>query len=109
MSDVTPCVYLLHFYERYPLGKRPQHYLGAAVDLERRLREHRSGSSKSRVTRAFHAKGIGFWVVRVWARLTNAEAFELEKTLKRRRDPRFYCPICDMEDRYGADRSVDQA
>jgi predicted GIY-YIG superfamily endonuclease len=70
-------VYLLHFDERYPAGRRPGHYLGVAKDLERRLREHRAGNpgKGGSLTRAIKAKGIGFLVA--WSReyATADEAF----------------------------------
>lgn len=53
-------VYLLHFARRYPRGRQPQHYIGVAADLDRRMGEHRAGSAKSRLTRAFPFRGYPF-------------------------------------------------
>lgn len=90
LETYVPTVYLLHFDEPYPRGHRPQHYLGIAKDLDTRLAEHRSGSSKSRLTRALKALGIGFVVARTWE-----GGFKLEKELKRRHRPASLCPICN--------------
>lgn len=85
-------VYLLHFDEPYPFGKRPQHYLGHATDgrLGHRLDEHAKGSSKARLTQVMRAAGIGFSIVRVWS-----GDYELEKALKRRHSPKSLCPVCN--------------
>lgn len=90
-----PTVYLLHFNEPYPNGHRPQHYLGVAANLDERVAEHRSGSSKGRLTKALHEKGIGFIVARTWERKSSFGAFDLERRLKRSRRHRKLCPECN--------------
>lgn len=89
-----PVVYLLHFDEPYPNGRRPQHYIGVAQDFDARIHEHRSGSSKGRLTRALFALKIGFQVARTWEYKTSHGAFEKERSLKRRRRHKDHCPLC---------------
>src|SRR5438034_5963845 len=71
-------VYLLHFSERYPYGRRPGHYLGSTCDLEQRLTTHRSGSG-ARLLEVITQSGITFEVCRLWRVDTCEEARALEK------------------------------
>lgn len=89
-------LYLLHFNERYPAGKRPGHYMGVAADFQRRLREHMAGNpgKGGSLTRALKAKGIGFRVAMTWEFKTPAEAFSEERRLKRGRHHHRHCPFC---------------
>lgn len=87
-------VYLLHFDRPYPRGKHPQHYLGVAADFDQRMREHRSGSSKGRLTRALYHAGIGFTVVRTWEFKVAYAAFNKERELKKQRNHARFCPTC---------------
>lgn len=89
-----PVVYLLHFHKPYPGGKRPQHYMGVAANLRDRIREHASGSSKGRLSRAFHEKGIGFFLDRVWRTSNPQAAFDKERALKASKNLRRYCRTC---------------
>lgn len=92
---MTAFVYLLHFERPYPNGRHPQHYLGVAADLDRRLAEHRAGSSKSRLTRACHLLGISVQLVRSWKLPYPKAAFDKERSIKRRkRNYRHLCPEC---------------
>lgn len=96
-------VYLLHFSERYPNGKRPQHYLGVARDLDQRLREHQTGSSKSRLTRACVQRGITVHMVRHWKFRYPKAAFDHERKLKRRGGGYArICPTCRLRARFNA-------
>jgi predicted GIY-YIG superfamily endonuclease len=95
---VTIHVYLLHFHQPHPNGRHPQHYIGVAADLEQRLKEHRTGSSKGRLTRSFHQLGIGFFVAATWPYQVAAAAFRKERQLKKRRNHKVFCPNC----KYGA-------
>lgn len=94
-------VYLLHFEQAYPAGKRPQHYLGHAdADrLDTRLAEHAKGSNKARLTQVMAAAGIPFVVARTWE-----GDYELERELKRRHRPALFCPVCFRTRANGADR-----
>lgn len=89
-------VYLLHFDDRYPAGRRPQHYIGVAVDVDKRLAEHRNGNpgKGGSLTRALKAKGIGFRVAEEWHFGTADEAFEFERKLKKQRHHARHCKFC---------------
>lgn len=94
-------VYLLHFEQPYPAGKRPQHYLGHADPerFDRRLIEHANGSNKARLTQVMAEAGIKFVVARTWE-----GDFDLEKELKRRHRPAALCPVCQSRKAQEADR-----
>jgi len=77
-------VYLLHFDERY---QHAGHYTGIARDLEKRLKEHRTGRG-ARLTQVIKEAGIGFQLARTW----KGER-KKERTLKQRGAAR-HCPIC---------------
>lgn len=88
-------VYLLHFSRPYPGGRRPQHYLGVALDVAARLLEHKAGSSKSRLTQACKLKRIAVELVRQWKFDSAHEAFNFERRLKRRKKSyKTLCPYC---------------
>lgn len=92
---MTAFVYLLHFDRPYPGGRRPQHYLGVCADLEARMRDHQNGSSKSRLTRACHEKGIVVALARLWKKPYPKAAFDFERKVKaRKRSYRHLCPVC---------------
>lgn len=92
-------VYLLHFDQPYPNGRKPQHYLGVASDLETRMAEHRRGSAKSRLTRAFALAGIAFTIVRTWRFEEAKDAFDHERKLKaRKKSYACFCETCSKED-----------
>lgn len=94
---MTAFVYLLHFDRRYPGGQNPQHYLGVCRDIDHRVREHQSGSSKSRLTRACKEKGIGVKLARVWKKAYPKAAFDFERALKKRKTSyAALCPDCKM-------------
>jgi hypothetical protein len=82
-------VYLLHFDRPF---HHAQHYTGFTVDLERRLAQHRSPTNHThnRLMQAIHESGIGFKIGRVWPDGDR----ELERRLKRWRQPRRICEIC---------------
>jgi predicted GIY-YIG superfamily endonuclease len=83
--------YLLHFSVAYPNGNRPQHYLGYAKNLPKRLAQHRLGKG-ARLTEVITQAGIRFEVARVWP---NGSP-QLERELKRRHRHRDYCPLCQQ-------------
>jgi hypothetical protein len=79
-------VYLLHFAQPY---RHARHYLGYASDVEKRIRQHRCGSSVP-LMRAVHDAGIPFSVARIWEDGDK----DLERQLRdQHNNPRF-CPIC---------------
>ena len=85
-------VYLIHFDK--PLGQgrhgQAQHYIGSTINLKGRLRHHRNGSG-SRIMAAVQAAGIGWKVVRTW----ESETREAESQLKRQKNARRFCPVCN--------------
>jgi len=82
-------IYLFHFTS--PLA-HAQHYLGCTSDLVRRWQEHIAGrsASGSPLIEAVRLAGIGVRPVRVWD-----GDFDLERELKRRKNGRSLCPLCD--------------
>jgi hypothetical protein len=80
-------IYLLHF-EREVLGT--QHYIGWASDLDRRIRDHRTGYKGSELTNAAHRAGIDFVVARTWQGNKYKEG-RLDRTGG---GGRWLCPLC---------------
>ena len=66
-----------------------QHYIGLTGDLDKRDNAHRSRKG-SRLLAVAQDRGIDFHVVRTWDG-------NREKELKRRKDARQLCPICNPE------------
>lgn len=87
-------VYLLHFDRPYPRGRRPRHYVGVAADFAKRMREHETGSAKSRLMAAVESEDIGFTVTRTWEFNSAGEAFAHERKIKRRKQHSDFCPHC---------------
>jgi predicted GIY-YIG superfamily endonuclease len=79
-------VYLLHFAEKL---HHAQHYLGSADDLEARLACHRSGNG-ARLMEVINEHGIPWQLARTWPGDRT-----LERRLKRRKEGRRLCPICN--------------
>lgn len=79
-------VYLIHFSCPY---KHAQHYVGYAVDVEKRFAQHKSGRG-ARLLKVLIANGINFEIARVWPEGDRA----LERQIKRKRNARALCPIC---------------
>lgn len=98
-AATIPTVYLLHFSA--PLGnlanRRAQasHYLGWAVDLDRRVAQHRAGQGAA-ITRAAIERGISFEVVATWP-----GDWLLERRLKALKATPRLCPICGTHHRGG--------
>ena len=89
-------VYLLCFGQPIgnPISKHGQacHYLGyTAGTLKKRLQQHKSGTA-AKITRAAALQyGRELKIVRHWTHGTRS----LEHELKRRHNPRHYCPHCN--------------
>jgi len=81
-------VYLLHFNRRINPTRPTQHYLGYAKDLDERIREHRLGRG-ARLCQVAKERGITFRLAEVWIGDRC-----LERTLKRQKNSRRFCPIC---------------
>lgn len=95
MSDDLPSesgVYLLHFDKPYPNGRKPQHYMGWAQNLRRRVAEHSSGSG-SCLMQACKQQGVTFTVAALWIGETRTD----ERRRKNRKRLRDFCPICRAE------------
>jgi hypothetical protein len=89
-------LYLLHLEPRY---KHAGHYLGWAVDIDRRIAEHRAGGSKaSPLVRAAIAAGADVQHVRTWA----GGSRTLERRLKRGGGLSRHCPTCRAAGAYHA-------
>ncbi|MGW0807977.1 hypothetical protein [Nonomuraea sp. NPDC002799] len=99
--SVSGTVYLLHFDRPY---KHARHYIGwTPGDLNRRLRQHRSGTG-ARLMKVITAAGIGFVVARVWDGGRN-----LERSLKNRGGASRCCPLCGVVPRVtGWDQRADE-
>ena len=81
-------LYLLHFDPPY---RHARHYLGFALDVERRVDEHlRSAACSSPLVRAALAAGSVVVLARVWPGGDRT----LERRLKRRHEGPRLCPIC---------------
>jgi predicted GIY-YIG superfamily endonuclease len=97
--------YLVHVDE--PYRGRPaapgnkvnvvQHYLGITRDLAERIHRHRDGLNPrgSKMLHHITKAGHSWRVVRWWPSTTYSAAHKLEKALKRRRNHRALCPICN--------------
>ncbi len=87
-------VYLLHFDQFIAPGRHScRHYLGSADDLAVRIYQHRHYPD-ARLLQVAKERGIGFEVVRVWE---VANARQLERQLKQRKDGPMLCPLCRNE------------
>lgn len=82
-------VYLLHFDKPINPNRPTQHYLGTAKELDERIRQHRRGKG-ARLTEVAVERGISFRVAEVWK-----GDYSLEKQLKRQKNSRRFCPICN--------------
>jgi hypothetical protein len=82
-------LYLLHFSRPY---QHARHYLGFAVDVERRVGEHlAAGSKASPLVRAALAAGLAVELVRTWPGGDRT----LERRLKRANHGPRLCPVCN--------------
>ena len=86
---MTNTVYLLHFDSPISPAHTAQHYLGSCTDLRQRLADHRAGRG-ARLTQVAKERGIGFIVAATWP-----GGRQEERRLKRRKDGRRLCPICN--------------
>ena len=82
-------VYLLHFERRINPSHPCQHYLGYTTNLPTRIQQHQNGSG-SRLCQVAKERHITFTVARIWLGPRS-----LEKQLKRRKNGRSLCPICN--------------
>lgn len=81
-------IYLLHF-DRPVCHAR--HYLGWALDVDRRVAQHAGGSHRaSPLVRALLRGGGSFTVARTWT----GDRY-LERALKNRKNTPEICPICN--------------
>jgi len=95
-------VYLIHFSA--PLGDlanphgAAQHYVGFTngETVETRLETHRRGHG-ARITAAAVRAGLDLKLARVWLEGDR----ELEKWLKRQKNHRRFCPLCEREAQNG--------
>jgi len=79
-------VYLCHFSRAL---HHAQHYLGYSDDADRRELRHRAGNG-ARLLQVIKEHGITFEIVRTW---DGDRA--LERKLKRQKNGRRLCPVCN--------------
>jgi predicted GIY-YIG superfamily endonuclease len=92
-------VYLIHRDGPMPERHHARHYIGSAVELEPRLKEHESGGG-ARLTQVWVESGAAFHCSRTW----KGDRY-LERRLKRQKHARRLCPVCNP----GAYRQMKQA
>jgi hypothetical protein len=90
-------VYLLHYVRPYPNGRQPQHYIGYARNVKRRVQQHATGTSRARLPTVMYERGIPFIVARIWPDGDLA----LERRLHRWNKPAALCPTCGFSRRRG--------
>ena len=92
-------VYILHYEQ--PLDsstltyrRAPRHYIGWTTDIDKRLRQHRTGNG-GRFPAAMSRKGIRFRLERLWTFEQDMDAKALERSIKReKRGGTAYCVRC---------------
>lgn len=82
-------VYLLHFSQPISEAHTCQHYLGSAIDLAARLRQHRT-QPDARLLQVAKERNIDFTLARVWTNVPRT----LERKLKDQKQGPRLCPIC---------------
>ncbi len=82
-------VYLIHFSEPISPRHTTRHYIGYAVDVQKRLEAHQSGTG-SRLCQIANQRGIAYSVVRVWPDGDR----RFERHLKNKKNAKRLCPIC---------------
>jgi hypothetical protein len=85
----TTVVYLLHREGDMPAHHHARHYLGSAVELEARLKEHASGGG-ARLTQVWVEAGCSFQCVRTWKGDRT-----VERRLKKQKHALRLCPLCN--------------
>jgi len=84
-------VYVLHFDTPY---KHAKHYTGIARNVEKRMKQHKSGQG-ARLTQVLKENNITFKYSVIKEYNTFSEAKAEEKRLKEVvKNPNRYCPIC---------------
>jgi hypothetical protein len=95
-------VYVIHFDSVIDTPNRDvryqfsRHYVGSALDLNRRLHVQLNGlSGASKLCKLAHELGIGMTVSRVFVTdPSRYERLDVEYTLKSRHNTPAYCPVC---------------
>ena len=84
-------VYVIHFDKPY---KHAKHYTGIAINVEKRMKEHRGGYG-SRLMQVLKENNIGFRYNIIAEYPSFSDAHAEEKRLKTKvKQPKKYCPIC---------------
>ena len=84
-------IYVIHFDKPY---KHAKHYTGIALDVENRVKKHRSGQG-SKLMAVLKREGIGFRYNVIAEYEGFSEAHAEEKRLKTKvKKPQRFCPIC---------------
>jgi len=100
IEEVKAGSYLLHFdrpvvFDKAHLYGDGKHYIGASVDVFRRINTHRLGLG-SQMTKAAIDQGISFEVVAIFPSPPGSRPFDLEKMLTDL-GASSYCPRCSAE------------
>lgn len=85
-------VYMYHFDRPYPAGRRPQHYVGFARNVQKRELRHLAGNG-SRLLQVVAEKGINWRLAKVWV----GDRY-FERKLKREAHYHRHCPFCNHKD-----------
>lgn len=82
-------IYLLHFSQPICSTRTTQHYLGWTNDIDERLRKHRKGKG-SRLCEVAVSRGVKIQLAEIIPGDRN-----LERRIKRQKNHRKICPICN--------------
>lgn len=99
--DFTNGSYILHFdkpvpYEKAHLYGDGRHYIGASVDIPRRVQTHKLGLG-SKMTKMAVAEGIPFTLVAIFPTTVGDRPYYVESLLTTI-GASSYCPICNEEE-----------
>lgn len=83
-------IYLIHFDCKLA---HAQHYIGKAHNLPKRVIHHRNGSG-ARILAVCNEQHINWQVVRTWD-IPEANAANMERRLKNRKNASKLCPVCN--------------
>lgn len=89
-------VYLLHLDRPLSPKHTTRHYKGSAEDIEARVEEHRRGNG-ARIMQVAAERGIGFVLARVWECPEGMTLRQAEKIIKRQKNGRALCPLCNPQ------------
>lgn len=98
-------VYLIHFNSPVSKYSTSQHYIGCSGDVEKRFLQHQMGQNSARIIEVAIERGIGFQLVRTWEGTSEERDWELERRLKKQKNPWRLCPLCKNTERKAAPKA----